>query len=313
MNSGNISKKDQTQNFDNLKSNFILRKLFNILKENKSLNIMKYNKKLQKRLNININDYKEYSQIYSSIQIELKIADNKSKKYKLKKFINILDKDRKYYHIYFNDSKEEKKRNYLRENEKVNIIKIIIEHQVESFKKLFDDCEYISSIVFKKFSRINITDMSYMFSECSSLNELNLSNFNTNNVTNMSCMFYECSSLKELNLSSFNTNNVINMSCMFYGCSLLKELNISSFNTNKVTNMESMFSKCSILKELNISNFNTNKVTNMSFMFAGCSSLKELNLSNFNTNNVKYIGYMFYGCSDELIKKIKEQNKNLGI
>ena len=35
MNSGNISKKDQTQNFDNLKSNFILRKLFNMIKENK--------------------------------------------------------------------------------------------------------------------------------------------------------------------------------------------------------------------------------------------------------------------------------------
>ena len=300
-------------NFEDIKSNVILKKIFEIIQKNKLLDIANYNKKLQKRLNLTINDYKEYSQIYSSIEIELKIADNKSKKYKLKKFINILDKDRKYYHIYFNDSKEEKKRNYLRENEKVNIIKIIIEHQVESFKKLFNDCEYISSIVFKKFSRINITDMSYMFSECSSLNELNLSNFNTNNVTNMSCMFYECSSLKELNLSSFNTNNVINMSCMFYGCSLLKELNISSFNTNKVTNMESMFSKCSILKELNISNFNTNKVTNMSFMFAGCSSLKELNQSNFNTNNVKYIGYMFYGCSDELIKKIKEQNKNLGI
>ena len=37
---------------------------------------MKYNKKLQKRLNVNINDYKEYSQLYSSIEIELKVNDN---------------------------------------------------------------------------------------------------------------------------------------------------------------------------------------------------------------------------------------------
>ena len=58
MNSRIISKNEQTKGFDNLKSNFILRKLFNILKENKSLNIMKYNKKLQKRLNISIDNYK---------------------------------------------------------------------------------------------------------------------------------------------------------------------------------------------------------------------------------------------------------------
>ena len=34
------------------------------MKKNKSFEIMKYNKKLQKRLNININDYKDYSQLY---------------------------------------------------------------------------------------------------------------------------------------------------------------------------------------------------------------------------------------------------------
>ena len=47
------------------------------MKENKSLEIVKYNKKLQKKLNLSINDYKEYSQIRSSIEIEIKIADNK--------------------------------------------------------------------------------------------------------------------------------------------------------------------------------------------------------------------------------------------
>jgi len=38
--------------------------MFNIMKKNKSLGIMKYNKKLQKRFNLNINDYKEFSIIY---------------------------------------------------------------------------------------------------------------------------------------------------------------------------------------------------------------------------------------------------------
>ena len=43
------------------------------MKKSKSLEIMKYNKRLQKRLNLNINNYKEYSQIYTPIEIELKL------------------------------------------------------------------------------------------------------------------------------------------------------------------------------------------------------------------------------------------------
>jgi len=79
MNSKNISNEENiTQSkskiiFDNLKSDYFLLKLFNIMKKNKSLQIMKYNKKQQKRLNININDYKDYSQLYSPIEIELRL------------------------------------------------------------------------------------------------------------------------------------------------------------------------------------------------------------------------------------------------
>ena len=82
------------------------------MKKKKLLEIMKYNKKLQKRLNLNINDYKEYSKLYSSIEIELKLVDNN-----YGKFINIPDDDKEYYHLYFNNSNEEIKRNYLNENE----------------------------------------------------------------------------------------------------------------------------------------------------------------------------------------------------
>ena len=72
-----------------------------------------------------------------------------------------------------------------------------------------------------------------------------------------------------------------------------------------------MFSGCSSLEELNLSNFNTNNVTNMVDMFCGCSSLKELNLTKFNNNNVINIRSMFYGCSDDIIGKIKSENKNI--
>ena len=263
--------------FNNVKSNFILKKIFDLMKKNKTLKIIKYNKKLHNRLKLDTKDYKECS----LIQLEIKL-DGKNK---YGQFINIPEKDKDYYHIYFDNSKQEIKRNYLKEKDKVKTIKILIEYEVNSFKELFHNCNNISSIYFKNFLRNNITDMSDMFSGCSSLTSINLSNFNTNNVTNMSGMFGFCSSLKELNLSNFNTN--------------------------KVTNMEFMFCRCSSLKELNLNNFNTNNVNNMSYMFYKCSKLKELNISNFNINNVIDKKGMFNGCSDDLIKKIKKQNKKL--
>ena len=102
----------------------------------------------------------------------------------------------KYFHIYFNDSNREIKRNFFVRNEKVSKIKVIIDKQVKSFKSLFEDCDCIKSINFKKFYRDNIQDMSWMFYGCTSLKELNLSNFNTSNVTDMHSMFNGCASLK---------------------------------------------------------------------------------------------------------------------
>ena len=97
-----------------MKSDYFLNNLFNILKKSKSLEIMKYNKKLQKRLKLRINDYKEYSQLFSSKEIELKID-----KYGKNKFINILEKEKEFYHIYFNNSNDEIKRDYLKKMRKL--------------------------------------------------------------------------------------------------------------------------------------------------------------------------------------------------
>ena len=194
----------------NIKSIYILKKIFNNIQISKKLGIIQYNKTMQKRLGICINDY---SQFYS-IEIEIKLT--------IDKYGNFINRDNtEYYHIYFDDKSEEINRDYLLEGEKVNKIKIIIDHQVTSFRALFNGCTSIESINFKKFNRIDITDMEGMFCGCSSLICLNLSNFKTKNVTNMKNMFYECSSLKDLNLSNFNTNNVKDMSGMFFGCSSL--------------------------------------------------------------------------------------------
>ena len=191
-------------------------------------------------MNIINNDFKEYSEKYSSIEIEIKPVNNT-----YGTFINFKNEDEEYYHIYFNNNKEEIKRNRINKGEHITIIKIIIDYQVKSFENLFLMCNCIESINFKKFYRINIINMHDMFFECKSLKELNLNNFITNNVTEMNHMFMRCSSLEELNLKNFNTNNVTNMRFMFYGCSSLKELNLDNFNTDKVTSMFLMFNGCS--------------------------------------------------------------------
>ena len=114
-------------------------------------------------MNIDINDYKKYSEKYSSIKIEIKPM----KDY-YGKFINIKEGDKKYQHIYYYDNKKEEiKSTSINTNDKVSKINIIIDYQITSFYELFYECKVIESINFKKFSRNNIIDMSNMFYHCS--------------------------------------------------------------------------------------------------------------------------------------------------
>ena len=136
MNSENLSinqKRELKEILKNIKSIFILKKVFNNLQRNKYLKIIKCNRNIQKYLNLNINNYKEYTEIYSKIKLELiPIKNNYSY------FINILkEEDEKYYHIYFNDSnKEIKGKQYLTKSDKLPKIKIIIDYQIKSFEKI---------------------------------------------------------------------------------------------------------------------------------------------------------------------------------
>ena len=117
-----------------VKSIYILKNIYDYLSKYFALKIIKYNKKIQKRLDININDYKEYSEHFTPIEIEIIPIKNI-----YGKFINISKKEEElYYHIYFNDSKEEVKRNILNtKDNNVSIIKVIIDYQVKSFEELF--------------------------------------------------------------------------------------------------------------------------------------------------------------------------------
>ena len=262
-------KKDESKSLPEKKINLddIIKNILKYAQRFKVLNLIKYNKKLQSKLNTNINEYKHLSEKYSSIEIELTPVKNK-----FGDFIKISnEKDKSYYHIYFDNNKEEINRYKLRETDNAKKIKIKIAHQITSFSGLFKYCHCIESINFIKFNRKNITDMSYMFDGCTSLKKISFTNFNTDNVTNMNWMFSKCSSLKEINLSIFNTEKVTNMSGMFADCTSLKSIDLFYFNTINVEDISYMFKGCTSLKELNLSNFITTKVTNMDRMFLKCS------------------------------------------
>ena len=227
---------DKGNSLSKIKSKKILDNIFGKLSMNKLLEIIRYNKYIQNRVNKDINFYKQYLQIVLEIIPKEKVYGN---------FINIINKENKgYYHIYFNGNEEEIKRNYITEKDNAAKIKIGIDYEIKNLYGLFKECNCIKIMNFIQFNRKVTDDMSYLFSRCSTIEEINFFNFITDNVTNMSYMFYECSSLKKLNLSNFNTKNVINMRGMFCGCSSLRKINVDGFDISKIENMIGMFDNC---------------------------------------------------------------------
>ena len=156
----NVSEENNKENesakpnppFESLKSDYFLQKLYDNMTKKKKLEIVKYNKRIQNRINLSVKNYKEYSETFTPIEIEIIPI-----KVKYGRFININENDELYYHIYFNDNKKEIKNKYeINEEDKVKKIKIIIDYQVKSFKDLFYWCKCIESISFKKFYRNNV-------------------------------------------------------------------------------------------------------------------------------------------------------------
>ena len=113
-----------------IKSRYILSLIFNNLKKKKFLEIIKINKNIQKQFNLNIKDYKEFSEII--IEIIPTKKDSGS-------FIHFDNKnDESFAQIYFNDNENEIKRSYIQSNEKSKIgkIKIHINRSIKSLYKL---------------------------------------------------------------------------------------------------------------------------------------------------------------------------------
>ena len=287
-----------------IRSHYILEQIIKEnIEEKKYLHIFQYNKNLQKRLNISVKDFKNYYTKRIIIELKPKKELNDIMKY----FIRFKPKERKYFHIYFDNNKSEEARNYITHEDKINKIKIVIDSQIKSFNNLFRNCDCLEEINIIRCERKNINNMHSMFEGCSSLIKLDLSNLKTDNVKIMRTMFEKCASLKELNLSNFNTKNVYSMYGMFRKCSSLTNLIINNFDTSNVTNMGSMFTECSSLKSLDLSNFNTDKVYYMNYMFNQCYSLINLNITNFHLNRFQRMFFMFSGCRIDLQNFIKRQ------
>ena len=306
--SQNIKDASNQVYLSNVKSKFIMEKIFNHLEEGAFLNIIRFNKKFQTKFNKALEDYKINSKMIIEI-IPMKNYDGK--------FINYVEQNdeeldqKSLYHIYFNDNNnEEIKRNNIDKDEigKINKIKIFISMKIKNISGLFKDCKVVKNITFVRFPMGDFIDMKDMFFNCFNLEEIKFSKFKTYNIINMANMFYGCQSLKKLDLSKFITDKVENMSNMFNGCSSLKNIIISSFNTNKVIDMSGMFNGCNSITKLNLSNFNINNVISMYSMFKNCSLLEDIIFSNFNSINVVNMSNMFSECG-----ALKKLDINLNI
>ena len=114
------SNKNESNNniLENIKSNYILNEIFDNLKKNIKLNIIKYNKNIQNRLIIKLDDYVEE---YYKTEIEIIPKKQIDKNIKNNYFINIQYMYLKpHYHIYFNDDKIRVNRTYLTNKDNVS-------------------------------------------------------------------------------------------------------------------------------------------------------------------------------------------------
>ena len=131
---------------DNIKCDFFIPKIFEIIPKYRRFRIVNYNKNLQKNLDINFSDFIQIYELYGPTSIEIIPAKNK-----YGKFINVKEEEKLYYHVYFNNSKKDIKDKYIiKEEDKTEKIIIIDNNKVTKLIKLFNECNCIESITVKK-------------------------------------------------------------------------------------------------------------------------------------------------------------------
>ena len=150
MESKDTTSKVEERGLRNLKSDYFIQKYFGYMSERKYLETIRYNKSIQKRINININHYKAYYETKTSIELDIIPI-----KGEYGQFININEADKKYFHIYFNDNKKQEIENTsLYKDDIVSKITIIIDYQIKSFSGLFIIVNVLNPLNLKNFTEI---------------------------------------------------------------------------------------------------------------------------------------------------------------
>ena len=209
---GKVGSLDDPHNeclLDKIKSDHILKEIFGNIRKGTLYKIIRYNKRLQNKLNITKKDYKDFGKIirynkrlqnklnitkkdykdFGKIIIELYTNGYPNTDRPIFIYNNCLNLN--YYHFYFNEDKKEQKQKkiYYDINRNVKKIRIELDYQVKSLCLLFKLCESIKAIHFLKFNRSDIRNIDRMFWKCDNLKEINLSNFNSENIDNMRELF----------------------------------------------------------------------------------------------------------------------------
>ena len=218
--------------------------------------------------------------------------------------------------IIFNQKKQELKGKLTLNQEKNNLILVLVENNnVTDMSELFNKCGSLVKISDESYWDTSyVKNMNKMFNYCTNLKKFpKIKGWNTENVESLKNMFNNCSSLEEIEgLSDWKTNNVVNMSGLFSGCRKLKTLpDLSKWETNKVTKMINLFNKCNSLEKIEgIQNWNLSNVEYINGLFCECSKLKSLpDLSKWKTNNITNMKNLFNKCESlEEIEGIQNWN-----
>ena len=235
-------------------------------------------KKIKEKIN-NINDgsYKEYKDLYSSIDIIYSCPPNKP--------IQLFDQE------FVINNKDICKIKYGQNNDFMDII------QYMPYNKLSLEDRAKGEFTIQLIGINKVTNMMHMFRRCENLKKLpNISKIDTSHVINMRAMFEECNNLEFPDLSSWNVENVEIMRGFFYSCWNLKFLpGIERWNPIKLKVAKEMFFECKSLPPNEIDKLNNWPVSKniLDEMKDGYEYGKDINKVEYallkNTEETAYI------------------------
>ena len=199
--------------------------------------------------------------------------------------------------ITYTDNKDSKKLFIKTNIEKVDIILVWKESEINA-NKMFFECKKIENMNLLDFQNIEISDATEMFKGCESLTSINLKLKKTSTTLNIDCIFCNCSKLSTI---YFSTNNgPINiLKNIFDGSSQIKSINFDKIDISLITDMSGIFSNLKNLKTIRLNSLITNVETSMKSMFKKCTSLTNVYFYFNSENSLKItdMSYMFQSCS----------------